>query len=134
MSLFNPIIAKLIKKKISISVAESCTGGLLSSIITKVPGASEIFNMGLVTYSNKSKNKILRINNNYLDKYGAVSNQIANEMLKNLYNLSKSDLCIITTGIAGPGGGTKFKPVGLVFIGIKFNKEIFILKKKIQGN
>jgi len=127
------IINKLLKKGITLSVAESFTGGLLSSIFIKTPGISKIFNMGLITYSNDSKKKILRISTKNIKKYGAVSNVVAKEMLINLHKISKSKLCISTTGIAGPSGGTNNKPVGLVYIGIKFNKKIIILEKKIKG-
>lgn len=137
------IIKKLIKKNISISVAESCTGGLLSAQITSVPNSSKIFNLGIVCYSNQSKKNILKIKNKNLNKYGAVSLQICKQMLENLYKLSKSNLCVTTTGIAGPGGGTKIKPVGLVFVGIKYKKKTQIhmfnfkknfTRKKIQNS
>ena len=137
------IIKKLIKKNISISVAESCTGGLLSAQITSVPDSSKVFNLGIVCYSNQSKKNILKIKNKNLNKYGAVSLQICKQMLENLYKLSKSNLCVTTTGIAGPGGGTKIKPVGLVFVGIKYKKKTQIhmfnfkknfTRKKIQNS
>jgi len=137
------IIKKLIKKNISISVAESCTGGLLSAKITSVPNSSKVFNLGIVCYSNQSKKNILKIKNKNLNKYGAVSLQICKQMLENLYKLSKSNLCVTTTGIAGPGGGTKIKPVGLVFVGIKYKKKTQIhmfnfkknfTRKKIQNS
>tara|TARA_B100000029_G_scaffold466211_1_gene501522 strand:- start:620 stop:1084 length:465 start_codon:yes stop_codon:yes gene_type:complete len=134
MHLFNKVIRKLLKKRISVSTAESCTGGLLSSCFTSFSGISKIYSFGLITYSNKSKSKLLEIPNNYIKKYGAVSNEVAKKMIMNLHKISKSNLCISTTGIAGPGGGTKFKPVGLVFIGIKFNKKIIILKKNFKGS
>jgi len=98
------IIKKLLKRNISISIAESCTGGLLSSKFTSVAGISKIFNMGLITYSNKSKSSLLKISQNDLKKYGAVSHQTAALMVKNLQRLTKSKLCISTTGIAGPSG------------------------------
>ena len=122
MYLHKKIIKKLLKRNISISVAESCTGGLLCSIFTSVAGISKIFNMGLITYSNKSKSSLLKIPQNDLKKYGAVSHQIAAIMVKNLQKLTKSRLCISTTGIAGPSGGTKVKPVGLIYFGIKIQK------------
>lgn len=137
------IIKKLIKKNISISVAESCTGGLLSAQITSVPNSSKVFNLGIVCYSNQSKKNILKIKNKNLNKYGAVSLQVCKQMLENLYKLSKSNLCVTTTGIAGPGGGTKIKPVGLVFVGIKYKKKTQIhmfnfkknfTRKKIQNS
>ena len=110
---YNKIIKKLLKKNITISIAESCTGGLLSSKFTSVAGISKIFNMGLITYSNKAKTDLLKISQNHLKKYGAVSHQTATLMVKNLQRLTKSKLCISTTGIAGPSGGTKSKACGL---------------------
>jgi len=122
------IIKFLIKKKLSVSVAESCTGGMLSSIITSVPGSSKIFNMGLITYSNQAKVKILKIPVKLLKKFGAVSNECSKEMTKNLKKISKSDICIITTGIAGPSGGSVEKPVGTVYVGIYIKKKVIIKK------
>mgnify|MGYP001406215132 FL=1 len=128
------IIKKLLKRNISISIAESCTGGLLSSKFTSVAGISKIFNMGLITYSNKSKSSLLKISQNDLKKYGAVSHQTAALMVKNLQRLTKSKLCISTTGIAGPSGGTKVKPVGLIYCGIKYRNKTIILEKKFKGS
>ena len=128
------IIKKLLKRNISISIAESCTGGLLSSKFTSVAGISKIFNMGLITYSNKSKSSLLKISQNNLKKYGAVSHQTATLMVKNLHQLTKSKLCISTTGIAGPSGGTKVKPVGLIYFGIKYRNKTIILEKKFKGS
>ena len=116
------IVKKLIAKKITISVAESCTGGLIASEIISIPNSSRIFNLGLITYSNKSKEKILNIKKNNLIKFGAVSPQVCREMVENLYKITKSKICISTTGIAGPSGGSALKPVGLVYIGIKYGK------------
>ena len=117
------VIEKLIKKKISISSTESCTGGKFASEITSVPNSSKIFNFGLITYSNKSKKNFLNVKKNSLKKYGAVSAQVCKEMVEGLYKISKSKICISTTGIAGPKGGNKLKPVGLVYIGFKYNKK-----------
>ena len=128
------IIKKLLKRNISISIAESCTGGLLSSKFTSVSGISKIFNMGLITYSNKSKSSLLKISQNDLKKYGSVSHQTAALMVKNLQRLTKSKLCISTTGIAGPSGGTKVKPVGLIYFGIKYRNKTIILEKKFKGS
>ena len=132
------IINKLIKNKITISVAESCTGGMIASEITSVPNSSNIFNLGLVTYSNQSKEKLLRIKKQNLKKYGAVSSQICKDMIENLFKISKTDICISTTGIAGPSGGSKLKPVGLVYIGIKFKKiskiYMYNFNKKLERN
>ncbi len=126
----------LIKKKYKISVAESCTGGLISSSITSISGASKVFNLGLITYSNQAKTKILKVNNNVIRKYGAVSHECCSAMVKNLSRISKANINISITGIAGPQGGTKKKPVGLVYIGVKkgnkiqVNKYLFKSKKR----
>ena len=134
MYLYKIIIKELLKRHITISVAESCTGGLLSSKFTSVAGISKIFNMGLITYSNKAKSDLLKISLNNLKKYGAVSHQTATLMVKNLHHLTKSKLCISTTGIAGPSGGTKAKPVGLIYFGIKYKNKTIILEKKFKGS
>jgi len=132
------VIKKLIRNKITISVAESCTGGMIASEITSVPNSSNIFNLGLVTYSNQSKEKLLKIKKQNLKKYGAVSSQICKDMIENLFKISKTDICISTTGIAGPSGGSKLKPVGLVYIGIKFKKiskiYMYNFNKKLERN
>ena len=133
MKLYSKVIKKLIIQGISTSVAESCTGGLLSYKITSIPGVSKIYHVGLIVYSNKSKSSILKIPVKLIKKYGAVSKEVANQMLIGLYNLSKSKLCICTTGIAGPEGGTKNKPVGLVYIGIRYKNKKIIVKKKYKG-
>ena len=119
---------KMIKKKTNISVAESCTGGLLSSKLTKLSGSSKYFRMGLVTYSNNAKINILKVKKSVINKYGAVSQECCKSMVENLSKLSKSKINLSITGIAGPKGGTKNKPVGLVFIGIKKGNKIFIMK------
>ena len=127
------IINLLIKKKIEISVAESCTGGLLSSSLTSVPGSSKAFFLGLITYSNQSKIKLLKVPKKILLKHGSVSKETCISMLKNLNKLSKTYVSISITGIAGPSGGTVKKPVGLVFIGIKIGSKI-ICKKILLKN
>ena len=119
---------KLIKKKISISVAESCTGGLLSSKLTKLNGSSMYFKLGLITYSNNAKINILKVKKNIIDNHGAVSQECCKSMVENLSKLSKSKINVSITGVAGPKGGTKNKPVGLVFIGIKRGNKILIIK------
>jgi len=134
MPSYKKIINELIKRNISISVTESCTGGQLSSTITKVPGVSKIFNMGIITYSNQAKSKLLKVPISKITKHGAVSKEVALSMVLNLSKLSKSKICISTTGISGPSGGSKNKPVGLVYIGIKFNKHIFVVKKIFIGD
>ena len=119
---------KLIKKKYTISVAESCTGGLLSSKLTKLSGSSKYFKMGLITYSNIAKINILKINKKIIDKYGAVSSECCRSMVQNLSKISKSKINLSITGIAGPNGGSKEKPVGLVYIGVKKGNKILIIK------
>ena len=120
---------KLIKKKLTISVAESCTGGLLAYNLTKLPNSSKYFQMGLTTYSNQAKINILKVNKKIIKKYGAVSHECCKAMVQNLSKISRSKINISITGIAGPGGGTKEKPVGLVYIGVKKDKNIIIKKK-----
>ena len=127
------IVKKLTKKKLKISCAESCTGGLLASSITSISGASKIFDLGLVTYSNQAKIKFLHVNKNIIKKYGAVSHQCCLAMVNNLSKLSKANICVSVTGIAGPRGGTKQKPVGLVYIGIKKGKNLLISKNKFNS-
>ena len=119
---------KLIKKNITLSAAESCTGGLLSSKFTRLSGSSKYFQMGLVTYSNKAKIKILKVNKKIINKYGSVSPECCKAMVQGLSRISKSKINISITGIAGPNGGTKQKPVGLVYIGVKNKNKILITK------
>ncbi len=128
------IVKKLIKKKLKISFAESCTGGLLSSNITSVSGSSKVFTLGLITYSNQSKINLLRVPKSIIKKYGAVSKQVCWSMVKNVSKISKSNMSVSITGIAGPNGGTIKKPVGLVFIGIKKNSKILIKKYLFKNN
>ena len=122
------IVKKLIKKKIKVSFAESCTGGMLASSITSVNGASKVFNLGFITYSNQAKIKILKINKKIIQKYGAVSAECCKAMVVNLSKISKANINVSITGIAGPRGGTEKKPVGLVYIGLKKGKKIIISK------
>jgi nicotinamide-nucleotide amidase len=122
------IINLLKKKKISLSTAESCTGGMLAQVITSFSGASKIFKFGIVTYSNQSKIKYLKVPLKIIKKYGTVSNQCCNAMVSKLSKLSKANLNIAITGIAGPKGGSKLKPVGLVYIGIKKGNKTKIIK------
>ena len=122
------LIKLLNRKKIKISVAESCTGGLLASAITSISGASKIFNLGLITYSNQAKIKILRVNKNIIKRFGAVSYECCYAMVNNLSRISKTNINVSITGIAGPRGGTKKKPVGLVYIGLKKGNKIQIIK------
>ena len=124
---------KLIDKKLTISVAESCTGGLLANNLTKLANSSKYFQMGLITYSNEAKIKILKVNRNIIKIYGAVSKECCEAMVKNLSKISKSKINVSITGIAGPGGGSKLKPVGLVYIGIKMGRHLLILKNKFKS-
>ena len=119
MSKVSNIVKKLKRRKFKIAVAESCTGGMLSSTITSVSGSSKVFTLGLVAYSNQSKTKVLRISKNVIRKYGSVSEPVCLAMLNNLNKISKTNIAVSITGIAGPSGGTKIKPVGLVYVGIK---------------
>ena len=128
MSLSKKIISLLRRKRFSLSIAESCTGGMLSSSITSMSGSSKVFSMGLVTYSNKSKINLLKVPNKIIKKYGAVSVQCCLIMVNNLSKLSKSKVCVSITGIAGPRGGSKQKPVGLVYIGIRIEKKVVVNK------
>ena len=122
------VVQKLIKEKLKISFAESCTGGLLSSSITSISGSSKIFNLGLITYSNKTKIYVLKVPKKIISRYGAVSKECCLSMVKNLSKISKTNICVSITGIAGPRGGTKQKPVGLVYIGIKKSNKIVVKK------
>jgi len=128
MSLNQKIVTILKKKNLKISFAESCTGGLLSSAITSVNGSSKVFSMGLVTYSNQAKMTVLKVHKKIIEKYGAVSIQCCLAMVNNLSRISKSKICVSISGIAGPKGASKQKPVGLVFIGIKVGKKVIIDK------
>ena len=122
------VINLLKKKKLKISFAESCTGGMLASSITTIGGSSKIFTLGLITYSNQSKINILKVRRNIIIKHGAVSYETCLSMVKNLSLMSKTHVSVSITGVAGPGGGTKSKPVGLVYIGVKKGKKILIKK------
>jgi len=122
------VIKLLIKKGLKISFAESCTGGLLSSTITSISGSSKVFTIGLVTYSNKSKINILKVPKKIIIKHGAVSYETCLFMVKNLYKISRTNISLSITGVAGPNGGTKQKPVGLVFIGVKKGNKTLVKK------
>jgi len=122
------IVKLLSKKKLKISFAESCTGGLLSSSITSISGSSKVFTLGLVTYSNQSKINTLKVPKKTIMKHGAVSYETCLSMVKNLNKITKTNISISITGVAGPKGGTKQKPVGLVFIGIKKDNKTFVQK------
>ena len=124
---------KLIQKKLTISVAESCTGGLLAHNFTKLANSSKYFQMGLITYSNEAKIKILNVNKNIIKKYGAVSKECCKSMVQNLSKISKSKINVSITGIAGPGGASKNKPVGLVYIGIKKGKTLLFKENRFKS-
>ena len=128
MSLNKKIVSLLKRKKLKIGVAESCTGGMLSSAITSVSGSSKVFTLGLVTYSNQAKTGILKVPKKIINKYGAVSVQCCLAMVNNLSKISKAKACVSITGIAGPKGGSRLKPVGLVYIGIRVGKKVVINK------
>ena len=127
------VVKLLTKKRLNISFAESCTGGLLASTVTSISGSSKIFTIGLVTYSNQAKIKFLKVPKKIILKHGAVSYETCLSMVKNLNKISKTNIAVSITGIAGPKGGTKKKPVGLVYIGIKKGNKI-IVKKNIFKN
>ena len=132
-NLANKLVKKLIQKKLKISFAESCTGGLLCSTITSISGSSKVFNLGLVTYSNKTKTNILKVPKKIITKYGAVSYECCLSMVQSLSTISKANISISITGIAGPNGGTNLKPVGLVYIGIKNGNKISVQKNLFKS-
>ena len=134
MNLNQKIVSLLKRKKIKLAIAESCTGGMLSSAVTSVSGSSKIFNMGLVTYSNQTKISVLKVPKQIINKNGAVSVQCCLAMVNNLSKISKSKVCISITGIAGPKGGSKLKPVGLVYIGVKIGKKVIVNKCNFKNN
>ena len=127
------LVKKLIKKNLKISFAESCTGGMLASSITSISGASKIFNIGLITYSNQAKIKFLKVNKSIIKKYGAVSYECCLAMVNNLSKISKANINVSITGIAGPKGGSNQKPVGLVYIGVKKGNKTNINKCFFKG-
>ena len=131
---YKKILNKLIKKNYSFSVAESCTGGRISSEITKIPGSSKVFYCGIIAYSNESKIKLLKINKKKLLKFGAVSKEISIEMAKNLLKITKNDFCISTTGISGPTGSTRLKKIGLTYICLYSKRKKIVYKKIFKGN
>ena len=133
MNLNQKIVTLLKKKKLKLAIAESCTGGMLSSTITSVSGSSKVFTMGLITYSNQSKINLLKVPKRIIQKYGAVSTQCCLSMTNNLSKISKAEVCVSITGIAGPKGGSKLKPVGLVYISIKDGKKTLINKYNFKN-
>lgn len=133
MLLYKKILNKLINKKITISTAESCTGGLIAYSFIKNKNSSKVFKAGYITYSNESKIKELKVKKTSLSKYGAVSPEIAKEMTRGLFLKYKTQVCISTTGITGPGGSTKNKPIGLIYIGLHIHGKTNIIKKYFKG-
>ena len=133
MSKESRVIQQLIQKGISVSTAESCTGGLIAAALTAVSGVSKIYHSGIITYSNEAKEKLLKVKKTSLKKYGAVSRQVCSQMCFNLHKISTSQLTISTTGVAGPSGGTKLKPVGTVLIGLYYQKNIYIHKLRFSS-
>ena len=128
MKLNKKIISLIKRKKMKLAIAESCTGGMMSSAVTSISGSSKVFTMGLVTYSNQAKKDILKVSQKIIKKYGAVSVQCCLAMVNNLSKISKSKVCVSITGIAGPKGGSKQKPVGLVYIDIRVGKKVVLNK------
>ena len=129
------VVAKLlIENKYTVSTAESCTGGMIASTLINYPGISEVFMEGAVTYSNEAKHKRLGVKNETLEKYGAVSEETAREMAIGIAREANTDISISTTGIAGPGGGTDEKPVGLVYIGVFIKGKVVVNKFNFTGN
>ena len=128
MNLNKKLISIIKRKKMKLAIAESCTGGMLSSAITSVSGSSKVFIMGLVAYSNQAKTGILKVNQKIIKEYGAVSIQCCLAMVNNLSKISKSNICVSITGIAGPKGGSKQKTVGLVYIGVKVGRKVVVNK------
>lgn len=134
MTKLSYLLDKLRDKKLKLVTAESCTGGMIASAITDIAGSSDVFDRGFVTYSNQSKIDMLNVSHETLEKYGAVSKETCEEMLKGALANSKADIAIAVTGVAGPSGGTKEKPVGLVYIGIANKNKIKVTKNIISGN
>ena len=127
------LVTKLINKKLTISIAESCTGGLISAILTSIPGVSKTFKGGIIAYDNMVKISLLKVNEAILKKFGAVSEETAMEMARGVKNLFSTDISIGVTGIAGPDGGDKSKPVGLVCFGFIFN-NVSVISQIFHGN
>ena len=128
IKLAKKVVKLLSKKRLKISFAESCTGGLLSSSITSISGSSKVFTLGFVTYSNLAKINILKVPKKIITKHGAVSYETCSSMVKNINKISKTNISLSITGVAGPKGGTKQKPVGLVYIGIKKGNKTMVKK------
>lgn len=130
MNIEEKIGVLLKEKKLSLSTAESCTGGGIAALVTSVPGSSEYFNGGIVAYSNEVKMDLLQVSAETLEKYGAVSRETVMEMAKGAMKTLKTDCAVATSGIAGPGGGTPEKPVGTVWIAVAYKNEIATMKQE----
>ncbi len=128
------LLAKIIEREEKVAIAESCTGGLLTAALTDVPGSSEAFDMGMISYSNDIKARYLGVSQDILDKEGAVSAPVASQMVIGIRLLADAELGISITGIAGPGGGSAEKPVGLVYIGSAYGERVIVGKYLFQGN
>ena len=133
MNLEEKIVQKLLEKRYTVTTAESCTGGLLAGRILNVSGASGVYNEGHITYSNEAKERLLGVSHETLERYGAVSEQTAGEMAVGAAKSAKAEVGLSTTGIAGPGGGTLEKPVGLVYVGCYINEETYVKECRFQG-
>lgn len=127
------IVKKLSEKNYTITTAESCTGGLLAGRILNVPGASAVYNEGYITYSNEAKERLLKVSHETLSNYGAVSRQTAEEMAYGVAREANADVGLSTTGIAGPGGGTEEKPVGLVYVGCHVEGKTYTRECRFHG-
>lgn len=134
VTLEKAVVDLLLANNLSVSTVESCTGGMLSARLINVPGVSEVFKSGFITYSNKSKRKLVNVKKTTLDRYGAVSKQVAEEMVKGAYLQNKADVIVSVTGIAGPDGGTKDKPVGLVYVACFVCGTVTVKEYHFSGN
>lgn len=132
--LLNKVSALLKKQNLTVATAESCTGGLIAHTLTNISGSSDYFDRGIVSYSNESKTELLGVSEDLLKKYGAVSEQVAKAMAEGIRKKSNVDIGLSTTGIAGPTGGTKEKPVGLVYIGISTEDLTTVKKFQFTGD
>ena len=133
-SLEESVVEILAQKKMTVTTAESCTGGLIAGTLVNVAGASDVLNEGYVTYSNDAKERLVGVKHETLEEYGAVSEQTAREMAEGAARAAKADAALSATGIAGPGGGTEEKPVGLVYIGCYVNGETTVKECRFEGS
>lgn len=133
MTLEERIVEHMREKELTLAAAESCTGGMLSSRIIDVPGVSEVYKAGFVTYANEAKQNLIGVKEETLKEFGAVSEQTAKEMVLGAMKAAKTDMAVATTGVAGPGGGTKEKPVGLVYIACGSEDDIIVERCLFKG-